>query len=220
MPQPQPSPEEQNLDSLAQITKSLANPTAEDAALIKKAFIFAERAHLGHERLSGEPYLKHLSETAQILSELGAGSATIVAGLLHDIGIIFLPEEKQTLLGTKYEDFSDEDWKLYKTHPHNGAKLLDGKEYVNSDILELIKIHEERSNGEGFPTGTKELTLIQEAMAMCSCYSRKVTCLKMTHQEALQDFQINEVGRFNLTLLKKFQDIMRKERLSDYDDKK
>ncbi len=52
--------------------------------MVKKAFAFVERAHLEHKRLSGEPYLKHLSETAQILTDLGAGGATIAAGLLHD----------------------------------------------------------------------------------------------------------------------------------------
>jgi len=62
----------------------MANASAEDIASVKKAFIFALRAHQGHERLSGEPYLEHLSETAQILSELGAGGTTMVAGLLHD----------------------------------------------------------------------------------------------------------------------------------------
>ncbi|MEX2014160.1 MAG: RelA/SpoT family protein [Parcubacteria group bacterium] len=62
----------------------MVSPTAEDIASVKKAFAFVEHAHRGHERLSGEPYLYHLSETAQILAELGAGSATIVAGLLHD----------------------------------------------------------------------------------------------------------------------------------------
>ena len=62
----------------------MTNPTAEDIASVKKAFAFVEHAHLGHERLSGEPYLGHLSETAQILAELGASGTTIVAGLLHD----------------------------------------------------------------------------------------------------------------------------------------
>lgn len=62
----------------------MVNPTAADIASVKKAFAFVERVHEGHERLSGEPYLKHLSATAEILAELGAGSATIVAGLLHD----------------------------------------------------------------------------------------------------------------------------------------
>src|SRR3989344_2156401 len=84
MPQPQPSQNQPDLDPLAKILRRMVNPSAEDIASVKKAFAFVERAHFGHERLSGEPYLQHLSETAQILAELGAGGATIVAGLLHD----------------------------------------------------------------------------------------------------------------------------------------
>ncbi len=84
MPQSQPPQNQSELDPLAQILRSMANPTAEDIASVRKAFAFANRAHIGHQRQSGEPYLKHLSETAQILAELGAGRATIVAGLLHD----------------------------------------------------------------------------------------------------------------------------------------
>ena len=84
MPQPQPPQNQPDLDSLTKITRSMVNPTAEDIAFVKKAFTFVERVHLGHERLSGEPYLGHLSETAQILAELGASGTTIVAGLLHD----------------------------------------------------------------------------------------------------------------------------------------
>ncbi|MDP3875056.1 MAG: RelA/SpoT family protein [bacterium] len=84
MPQSQPTQNQSDLDSLAKITRSMVNPTTEDIAFVRKAFVFVEHAHQGHERLSGEPYLKHLSETAQILAELGAGGVTIVAGLLHD----------------------------------------------------------------------------------------------------------------------------------------
>lgn len=59
-------------------------PTPEDIAFVKKAYFFAEQAHVGYLRHSGEPYFKHLSETALILAELGVGAATITAGLLHD----------------------------------------------------------------------------------------------------------------------------------------
>ena len=55
-----------------------------DSALIEKAYGFAERAHDGHKRYSGEPYFTHLFETAKILAELGMDAPTIVAGLLHD----------------------------------------------------------------------------------------------------------------------------------------
>lgn len=84
MSQPQPTQNQSNIELLGEIVRSISGSTAEDIVLVKKAFTFAEHAHVNHQRFSGEPYLKHLSETAKILAELGAGSATIAAGLLHD----------------------------------------------------------------------------------------------------------------------------------------
>ena len=57
----------------------------EDLALIDKAFIFAEKAHLGQKRMSGEPYFVHPFETAKILASFGMDTQTIAAGLLHDV---------------------------------------------------------------------------------------------------------------------------------------
>lgn len=84
MPEPQSTQNQRDLDSLAKIIRSMAETLPEDIALVKKAFDFVQRAHQGHQRHSGEPYLIHLSETAQILAELGTCSTTIAAGLLHD----------------------------------------------------------------------------------------------------------------------------------------
>src|SRR5260221_234443 len=52
--------------------------------LLKKAYTFAEQAHEGQKRLSGEPYFVHVFETAKILAGLGMDTQTIAAGLLHD----------------------------------------------------------------------------------------------------------------------------------------
>lgn len=54
-------------------------------SLLKQAFVFAEKAHRGQKRLSGEPYLIHSVQTALILAEQHLDSATIAAGLLHDV---------------------------------------------------------------------------------------------------------------------------------------
>ena len=59
------------------------NPKA-DRVLIKKAFDFAQKCHLGQKRESGEDYIIHPLETAHILIKLNADSATIAAALLHD----------------------------------------------------------------------------------------------------------------------------------------
>ena len=59
--------------------------SAEDAAFFEKAYLFAEQAHQGQMRLSGEPFFVHPREVARILVELGLDISTVVAGLFHDI---------------------------------------------------------------------------------------------------------------------------------------
>ncbi|MCB1316365.1 MAG: bifunctional (p)ppGpp synthetase/guanosine-3',5'-bis(diphosphate) 3'-pyrophosphohydrolase, partial [Leptospiraceae bacterium] len=53
--------------------------------LIRKAFVFAHRAHRDQKRLSGEPYIVHPLSVARILADYCLDSATIAAGLLHDV---------------------------------------------------------------------------------------------------------------------------------------
>lgn len=57
----------------------------EDRDAILRAFEFVQKHHEGQFRKSGEPYIHHLIEVAYILTELQAGPATIIAGLLHDV---------------------------------------------------------------------------------------------------------------------------------------
>lgn len=60
------------------------NYTQADKDLVEKAYYFAEKAHEGQKRASGEPYFTHCVAVAMILSELKVQSAAIAAGLLHD----------------------------------------------------------------------------------------------------------------------------------------
>lgn len=54
--------------------------------LIDRAFRFARQAHAGVRRRSGEPYIMHPIAVAKIvISELGLGSTSICAALLHDV---------------------------------------------------------------------------------------------------------------------------------------
>ncbi len=62
----------------------MKNPTNKDRLLIKKALIFAEQAHQGQKRASGDPYIIHPYNTALILAEFQTDAETIAAGLLHD----------------------------------------------------------------------------------------------------------------------------------------
>jgi guanosine-3',5'-bis(diphosphate) 3'-pyrophosphohydrolase len=52
---------------------------------IERAHAFAAAAHEGELRKSGDPYLSHCEEVAAILARLELDSATVAAGLLHDV---------------------------------------------------------------------------------------------------------------------------------------
>lgn len=49
------------------------------------AYEFAEEAHSGQTRASGDPYIEHPLRTAMFLAELNMDEDTIIAGLLHDV---------------------------------------------------------------------------------------------------------------------------------------
>lgn len=67
-----------------EIVGLMKNPTNESKELITRAFIFAQKAHAGQQRKSGEPYIIHPYNVALILADFGADAETVVAGLLHD----------------------------------------------------------------------------------------------------------------------------------------
>ena len=55
-----------------------------DRELVMQAYQFAEKAHSGQTRSSGEPYITHCVAVAIILVELKVPPVLVVAGLLHD----------------------------------------------------------------------------------------------------------------------------------------
>jgi GTP pyrophosphokinase len=59
-------------------------PTA-NVALIERAYAFSAEAHKGQTRKSGEPYFSHPASVAGIITELKLDTASVCAGLLHDV---------------------------------------------------------------------------------------------------------------------------------------
>ena len=56
-----------------------------DRDLVESAYLFADKAHAGQLRNSGEPFIQHPLEVACILADLELDITTIVAALLHDV---------------------------------------------------------------------------------------------------------------------------------------
>jgi guanosine-3',5'-bis(diphosphate) 3'-pyrophosphohydrolase len=70
-------------EDLAEKVRGL-NPEA-DIELLRRAYVFSAFEHKGQVRHSGEPYLVHPLEVADLLADMKLDVVAIAAGLLHDI---------------------------------------------------------------------------------------------------------------------------------------
>jgi len=56
-----------------------------DLDIVERAYVYSARVHAGQVRLSGEPYLMHPLEVANILVDMRLDVVSVVAGILHDV---------------------------------------------------------------------------------------------------------------------------------------
>jgi guanosine-3',5'-bis(diphosphate) 3'-pyrophosphohydrolase len=78
-----------------------------DRDLLRRAFVFAERAHEGQQRRSGEDFINHPWAVAKILAELHLDEETLAAALLHDV-----VEDTETPIEEVKSEFGDEIGRL------------------------------------------------------------------------------------------------------------
>ena len=79
---PPASSTEPQFEPLRLLLGYLAPP---DAAFVEDAFNFAQQAHAGQQRHSGDPFFTHVLEVAMTLARLRLDRDAVAAGLLHDV---------------------------------------------------------------------------------------------------------------------------------------
>ena len=79
------SPPKQQVVSLSVLTEKLSYLKSSELKLVKKAFHFADEAHLGQYRQSGEPYITHPLAVAELCAEWRLDVNSIMSALLHDV---------------------------------------------------------------------------------------------------------------------------------------
>lgn len=91
-----------------------------------------------------------------------------IAGLLHDIGKVFIPDEVLNKPGK----LTDEEFNIVKTHPLKGWEFLKNSGEVSDLILDVCRHHHERVDGMGYPDklSGEALTLFARMGAVCDVY--------------------------------------------------
>ncbi|MFR7824304.1 MAG: HD domain-containing protein [Odoribacter splanchnicus] len=103
--------QEQIKEAFEDLLKSLRKETSkENRQKIKEAFEFANEAHKGVKRRSGEPYILHPLAVAKIaVKEIGLGTTSVISALLHDVveDTDYTVEDIANLFGPKVASIVD-----------------------------------------------------------------------------------------------------------------
>ncbi|MBF0360233.1 MAG: HD domain-containing protein [Oligoflexia bacterium] len=75
-----------------------------------------------------------------------------MAALMHDIGRTTQTGDLREMSPNK---MNEEQLKVYRKHPEDGVKILDGYPQVQEAVKQIVLQHHERINGEGFPFGLR-----------------------------------------------------------------
>ncbi len=88
-----------------------------------------------------------------------------IAGVLHDVGRVGVPDE----LLTKDGPLDEEEWHWVRSHPEIGARMLETTDFA--DIGAWILSHHERPDGRGYPEGREgELPLEAAILGVADAY--------------------------------------------------
>jgi putative nucleotidyltransferase with HDIG domain len=104
--------------------------------------------------------------------QLGLTSAELknagLAGLLHDVGKMLIPDEVLNKPGK----LTDEEFEIVKQHPRKGWEILHGSADITDTALDVCLHHHERVDGTGYPERISGdlLTLFSRMGAVCDVY--------------------------------------------------
>jgi response regulator RpfG family c-di-GMP phosphodiesterase len=109
------------------------------------------------------------------------------AGLLHDIGLIGLPE---TLVTKSITEMTGDEKTLYRSHPERGEMILSEVDLL-LPVSRLVRMHHEQINGRGFPDGLTDDQLSAGArlVGAASIYDNLIHRSKTPHDEIPERLQ-------------------------------
>lgn len=137
-------------------------------------------------------------------------SEITIAALMHDVGVVQLPEDAVKLFKKNKLEMTHEEKKLYKDHIDITNRMIGEKPYISPKVIELITHHEEVLSGNG-PFKLKKLSPAVECLSLVNTYDKKILTLGVTPKEGLKQMMVDELGNYQLDLLQLFKKVLQKE---------
>lgn len=146
---------------------------------------------------------RYLGLSDNLLSELE------LSGLLHDIGMIGVPE---TILG-KPENLEKEEFETVKKHVLIGVKILEEIKQLEP-VVHIVRTHHEHFDGSGYPNGLKgeEIPVCARIIAIADAYDGMISDRAyrkgLTHEEAKQEIKKASGTQFDGMIVDAFLSII------------
>lgn len=128
-----------------------------------------------------------------------------LAGLLHDIGMVFIPLE----IIQKQEKLTEDEMCMVKNHPVVAEKILSNLSFLKGS-LPIIRHHHEAVDGSGYPDGLKgeEIPLGAKILCLVKSYDAMTTVRSdspaLTTEEALVEIKKKAGQQFEKDLINDF----------------
>lgn len=123
------------------VEKVRANHPQSDLDLLRRAYFFSAREHKGQTRASGEPYLVHPLEVANILAEMRLDETAVATGLLHDVveDTLASPEIIREMFGEEIAHLVDGLTKIAQiSHTSRTSREEQQAENVRKMLLAMV----------------------------------------------------------------------------------
>lgn len=113
------------------------------------------------------------------------------AGLLHDIGMVGLPD---AVIRKRLVEMSGDEKELYRSHPIQGEIILREIEFLGP-IARIARNHHEKYDGKGFPNGLggDEIPINSRIVCAASLYDDMIHKWKVSYEDA-PDLLMRERG--------------------------
>jgi HD-GYP domain-containing protein (c-di-GMP phosphodiesterase class II)/anti-anti-sigma regulatory factor len=144
----------------------------------------------------------------------------IYGTVLRDMGMIKISD----LIVKSPRELSKEEWTVIKKHPGDGAEMLRRMGF-DDHVVEIVRNHHERFNGEGYPRGLrgKEIPLGARIISVVESYSAMIhdrpTRAALSKKEALKTLKENYGLRYDREVTLGFAKIIERELAKSLDPK-
>lgn len=162
-----------------------------------------------------EQIIKHCMSVSALAGKVAQGAGLTdaeiddlcTAALIHDIGLVKMPKNDRVLFNKFKKKYTTDDSRLYNFHIKSAEAMLKEKPWITKSVMDLICAHEEVLSGTG-PLRKKKLMIQEEILSLCNCYDKRLITSGLTPKEVIKSMEIDELGNYNLKLIKHFKNVL------------